>query len=185
MNDIGIDSAASCLRSGGVIAHATEGVWGLACDPHNDEAIERILSIKGRESAKGLLLISSAATDFDAALKELAPKVRAQVLASWPGHVTWLLPGDAYPHCIKGQHSTVACRVPDHAQAREIAAAFGGPIVSTSLNKAGEPPVQDYEQAKAQFLELVDIVVPGQTSGYVGASVILDANGAVVRGESE
>lgn len=183
MNDV--DSAAACLRSGGVIAHATEGVWGLACDPHNDEAIKRILAIKGRESAKGLLLIASATADFDAALQELAPKVRAQVMASWPGHVTWLLPGDAYSQFIKGQHSNVACRVPDHAQAREIAAAFGGPMVSTSLNRAGEPPVQDYERALAQFLELVDMVVPGQTSGYTGASAILDINGAVIRGASE
>ena len=183
MNDVA--SAAACLRSGGVIAHATEGVWGLACDPHNDEAIERILAIKGRESAKGLLLIASATADFDAALQELAPKVRAQVMASWPGHVTWLLPGDAYSQFIKGQHSNVACRVPDHAQAREIAAAFGGPMVSTSLNRAGEPPVQDYERALAQFLELVDMVVPGQTSGYAGASAILDISGAVIRGASE
>ena len=180
-----VDSAAACLRSGGVIAHATEGVWGLACDPHNDEAIERILAIKGRESAKGLLLIASATADFDAALQELAPKVRAQVMASWPGHVTWLLPGDAYSQFIKGQHSNVACRVPDHAQAREIAAAFGGPMVSTSLNRAGEPPVQDYERALAQFLELVDMVVPGQTSGYAGPSAILDISGAVIRGASE
>lgn len=183
MNDI--DSVAACLRSGGVIAHATEGVWGLACDPHNDEAIERILSIKGRESAKGLLLIAGTTADFDAALQELVPKVRAQVMASWPGHVTWLLPGDAYSQCIKGQHSTVACRVPDHAQAREIAAAFGGPIVSTSLNRAGESPVQDYEQARAQFLELVDMVVPGQTAGYAGASAILDVNGSVIREASK
>ena len=183
MNDV--DSAAACLRSGGVIAHATEGVWGLACDPHNDEAIERILAIKGRESAKGLLLIASATADFGAALQELAPKVRAQVMASWPGHVTWLLPSDAYSQFIKGQHSNVACRVPDHAQAREIAAAFGGPMVSTSLNRAGEPPVQDYERALAQFLELVDMVVPGQTSGYAGASAILDISGAVIRGASE
>ena len=55
----------------------------------------------------------------------------------------------------------------------------------TSLNRAGEPPVQDYERAQAQFLELVDIVVPGQTSGYAGASAILDINGAVIRGASE
>ena len=94
MNDV--DSAAACLRSGGVIAHATEGVWGLACDPHNDEAIERILAIKGRESAKGLLLIASASTDFDAALQELTPKVRDQVMESWPGDVTWLLACDDY-----------------------------------------------------------------------------------------
>ena len=115
------------------------------------------------------------------ALRELRPKVRAKVIASWPGHVTWLLPGDAYPQSIKGKHSTVACRVPDHELAREIAAVFGAPIASTSLNRAGEPPVQDLEQARAQFFELVDMVVPGQTSGFIGASAILDVNGSIIR----
>ena len=176
-----IKNAAACLRSGGVIAHATEGVWGLACDPYNNEAIERILVIKGREASKGLLLIASTATEFEVALRELRPKVRAKVIASWPGHVTWLLPGDAYPQRVKGKHSTVACRVPDHEQAREIAAVFGAPIASTSLNRAGEPPVQDHEQARAQFFELVDMVVPGQTSGFIGASAILDVNGSIIR----
>ena len=91
MNEI--DNAAACLQSGGVIAHATEGVWGLACDPYNDDAVRRVLAIKGREAAKGMLLIGGGPTDFQAALEELTPKIMAQVLASWPGHVTWLLPG--------------------------------------------------------------------------------------------
>ena len=50
-------NAAVCLKAGGVIAHATEGVWGLACDPFNRKAVDRILTIKGREAAKGMLLI--------------------------------------------------------------------------------------------------------------------------------
>ena len=183
MNEI--DNAAACLQSGGVIAHATEGVWGLACDPYNDDAVRRVLAIKGREAAKGMLLIGGGPTDFQAALEELTPKIMAQVLASWPGHVTWLLPGDAFPQSIKGQHSTIACRVPDHAQARGIASAFGGPMVSTSLNRAGEPPVQSHAQAVAQFDSVVDVVVPGETQGYVGASAIIDIDGVVIREASE
>lgn len=179
MNDI--DNAAACLQSGGVIAHATEGVWGLACDPFNDDAVSRILAIKGRDAAKGMLLIGGSPTDFHAALEELAPGIMAQVLASWPGHVTWLLPGDAFPQSIKGQHSTIACRVPDHAQARDIATAFGGPMVSTSLNRAGEPAVQSHAQATAQFEGVVDLVVRGKTSGYIGASAIIGLDGAVIR----
>lgn len=173
--------AALCLQSGGVIAHATEGVWGLACDPNNTRAVERILAIKGRESAKGMLLIGACAAAFEEALTALEEPVRAQVLASWPGHVTWLLPGAAYPQTIKGEHSTVACRVPDHQQARQIAAAFGGPMVSTSLNRAGAVPVRSFAQATDQFVGEVDLVVPGHTSGYTGASAIINLDGTVVR----
>ena len=141
--------------------------------------------IKGRDAAKGMLLIGGSPTDFHAALEELAPGIKAQVLASWPGHVTWLLPVDACPQSVKGQHSTIACRVPDHAQARDIVTAFGGPIVSTSLNRAGEPAVQSHAQAAAQFEGVVDMVVRGETSGYVGASAIIGLDGAVIREASE
>ena len=170
-------NAAVCLKAGGVIAHATEGVWGLACDPFNRKAVDRILTIKGREAAKGMLLIGASSDTFDNTLAAMEPDLRARVEASWPGHVTWLLPGDAYPQSIRGQHQTVACRVPDHTQAREIAAAFGGSLVSTSLNRAGEPPVLQYSQAKALFHREVDLVVPGQTAGYTGASAIIDLDG--------
>ena len=175
------DNAAACLSAGGVIAHATEGVWGLACDPNNDNAVRRIISLKGRDADKGLLLIAGSAAVFAGALAAVDADVRTQVVASWPGHVTWLLPGDDYPQTVRGKHSTVACRVPDHAQARQIATAFGGCLVSTSLNRAGESPVLTYAEALATFDDLVDFTVPGETSGYIGPSAIYQLDGSIVR----
>ena len=52
---------------------------------------------------------------------------------------------------------------------------------STSLNRAGEPPVLEYSQAKALFQSEVDLVLPGQTAGYTGASAIIDLDGTVIR----
>ncbi|MDG1703963.1 MAG: L-threonylcarbamoyladenylate synthase [Pseudomonadales bacterium] len=175
------ENAAACLTAGGVIAHATEGVWGLACDPNNEYAVQRIIALKGRDADKGLLLIAGSAQVFAGALSVVEPEVRTRVLASWPGHVTWLLPGDEYPQTIRGKHTTIACRVPDHAQARQIACTFGGCLVSTSLNRAGEPPVMDYRQALATFDNLVDYTVPGEISGYSGPSAIYQLDGSIVR----
>lgn len=176
-----IDDAVTCLLAGGVIAHATEGVWGLACDPNNLTAVHRIIALKGRDAEKGLLLIGASADAFALALEAIEPEFRARVVGSWPGHVTWLLPGDEYPQTVRGKHKTVACRVPDHAQARLIAGSFGGCLVSTSLNRAGEPPVTDYTQALETFGELVDFTVPGETSGYSGPSAIYQLDGSIVR----
>lgn len=176
-----IDNAAACLTAGGVIAHATEGVWGLACDPNDVSAVNRVIALKGRDADKGLLLIGGSADAFAQALATVDPQIKARVLASWPGHVTWLLPGDDYPQTIRGRHATVACRVPDHAQARQIAGTFGGCLVSTSLNRAGEPPVTDYAQAVATFGDLVDLTVPGETNGYSGPSAIYQMDGSIVR----
>ena len=175
------DNAAACLSAGGVIAHATEGVWGLACDPNNELAVQRVIELKGRDADKGLLLIGASSDAFAVALSAVDSAVRARVVASWPGHVTWLLPGEGYPQSIRGKHSTVACRVPGHAQAREIAGTFGGCLVSTSLNRAGEPPVTEYAQALEAFGELVDFTMPGETSGYSGPSEIYHWDGSIVR----
>ena len=109
---IDVVNVAACLRSGGVIAHATEGVWGLACDPANGEALSRILAIKGREAAKGMLLIGASSDAFENVLNRMATDLRAQVEASWPGHVTWLLPGHMYPRSIRDSRLwRVECRI--------------------------------------------------------------------------
>ena len=176
-----VQHAASCLLSGGVIAHATEGVWGFACDPNSDSAIERILKIKGRKADKGMLLLADSATVFEPALNRVSLEVRQRVIDSWPGHITWLLPGEAYPVLIRGSHRTVACRVPDHEQARHICSAFGNAIVSTSLNRTGGSPIVEFSDALRQFEGDVDFIVPGQTSGYLGPSQIRGLDGSMIR----
>jgi len=52
------------LRRGGVIAYATESCFGLGCDPRNARAVRRILALKGRPQAKGLILIGSEFRQF-------------------------------------------------------------------------------------------------------------------------
>jgi Telomere recombination len=56
--------AASVLRGGGIVAHATEAVWGLACDPFDADAVSRLIDLKGRALAKGLIVIASTEADF-------------------------------------------------------------------------------------------------------------------------
>ena len=71
--------------------------------------------------------------------------------------------------------------MPGHAQARALADAFGAPIVSTSANRADEPPAVRQADAVAQFGELVDFVLDGEVEHALGASVIHDLDGRVLR----
>ena len=92
--------------------------------------------------------------------------------------MTWILPDTEYPSWVGGGRATVACRVPDHDQARSIAEKMGRPIVSTSLNLAGEPPLKTYADAVAQFAQWVDLVLPGEIGSAQGPSKILQLEGA-------
>ena len=57
--------AAREIRAGAVIAYPTEAVWGLGCDPWNEEAVDRLLAIKNRSVDKGLILVADNIRQFD------------------------------------------------------------------------------------------------------------------------
>ena len=60
-----IQQTARVVREGGVVAYPTEAVWGLGCDPWNEEAVDRLLALKSRSVNKGLILIADNIRQFD------------------------------------------------------------------------------------------------------------------------
>ena len=71
------------LKSGGVIAYPTEGVWGFGCDPNNQDAINNLLAIKERSYEKGLILISSKFEHFFQ--YSHAEEYKDKLMTKWPG----------------------------------------------------------------------------------------------------
>lgn len=178
-----VAEAAESIVAGGLVAHACEGVWGLACDPMNEAAVRRVLQLKGRPASKGLIVIGAAATDFAPELEPLCAQAAARIRASWPGAVTWLVPNVRFPPWIVGDFPTVAVRVPDHEQARQLAAACGHPLVSTSANRAADPPARTAGEVRRIFGGEIDALLPGAVGDRSVPSTIIDAaTGRVLRG---
>ncbi len=176
--------AASSLRAGGIVAHATEGVWGLACDPFDVDAVERILFLKQRQRAKGLILIGASSTCFAPEMASLSASETQRILASWPGANTWILPSRRFPRPVsvgRGASATVAVRVPGHAQARLLCAAFGGPLISTSANPSGIPAASKSLKVRRWFGRDIDFLLPGQTLGRPGPSRLCTLAGERLR----
>ena len=182
MSEAALRTAVDVLRRGGVVAHASEGVWGLACDPFDADAAAKVLAIKGRDAAKGLLLIAADASGFAPEIEPLDGDTQARIFASWPGATTWVVANHRFDDWITGGRRTVAIRVPGHDQARALASAFGGPLVSTSANRSGEPPALAQQEVQTRLGDAVDYLLPGETGGRRGPSRIVDAaTGAVLR----
>ena len=175
-------TAADVILGGGVVAHALEGVWGFACDPFDQRAVERVLHIKRRPHQKGLLVVAAAAGDFDAELANLTVAARRAVVESWPGAETWVVATGRFPSWITGGRPTVAVRVPGHPQARALARLCGGLIVSTSANVSRFPPAMTELRVRKHFQRRLDFVLPGATRHRMGPSRIrLAADGSVLR----
>lgn len=175
--------AARLLRQGGVLACPTEAVWGLSCDPTNRQAVERLLEMKQRAAAQGLILIAGGMAQLEPLLRDLPPSQRDELEASWPGPVTWLIPHHGrVPHWISGRHATVAVRVTAHPVAAALCQAFGGMLVSTSANPHRRPPARDRLQLLRYFGAELDEILPGALGGAARPSQIRDlASGRQIR----
>ncbi len=179
------DAAAAVLRAGGIVAHPTEAVWGLACDPASQPATLRLLALKRRPVDKGLILVAASAGQLEQVVdwKALPAGRLEEVLASWPGPHTWVVPATAaVPGWIRGVHAGVAVRVTGHAAAAALCNAFGGAIVSTSANAAGAPPPRVPGDFDPVILAGVDAVLEGETGALDRPTAIRDAlTGASLR----
>lgn len=174
--------AVRILHAGGVVAYPTEGVFGLGCDPFDEQAVLRLLAIKCRPMHKGLILIASAPAVVFPLLLPQPEETLAPVLASWPGPSTWILPAaPTVPEWITGGGEGVAVRVTAHPLAAALCRAFGAPLVSTSANKSGRPAARSALGVRRAFGDRVDYVLAGAI-GCAGPSQIRDArDGRLVR----
>lgn len=175
--------ALQVLAAGGVIACPTEAVWGLSCDPQNRFAVQRLLALKDRSPAKGLILVAASEQQLEFLLEPLSRDQRQALAATWPGPATWLVPhGGRVPAWVHGAHDTVAVRVSDHPVVSALCAAWGGPLVSTSANPAGRRPPRMAYQVKRYFGERLDYLLPGAVGNAGRPTQIRDlASGQIIR----
>lgn len=154
----GIAAAVSVLRAGGVVAFPTDTVYGLAVDPRSDAAIARLFALKGRDARAAVPFVIA---DLEQAMLagEFGPRERRLAEAFWPGPLSIVIPPRAaIARSALGGERTVAVRVPAHAVARQLAAAFGFAVTATSANASGRPAAVSADDV-ARALPAVDLLL--------------------------
>ncbi len=178
--------AADVFYQGGILAYPTEAVFGLGCDPDNDLAVQKLLSIKQRSVDKGLILLAS---DYSQLLPYVDDSAinrdnRSKILSCWPGAITQILPANKnISPLLCGVFDTIAVRITDHEDVVALCEQTNKPIVSTSANLAGKSPSNTWQQVQQQFGKEIDFIVKGKTSGLLKPSTIINGlTGEVIRG---
>ena len=147
--------AAKILREGGIVAYPTETVYGLAVDPFSEEALHRLMQAKGRPETNPILCVIAGVEQLDALVAAISPEAQRCMERFWPGPLSLVLPKKSgVPDLLTAGSDRVCVRHPDHATARALCAAFGGPITSTSANRSGEPAVSDLDDLHLEGVEL-------------------------------
>jgi L-threonylcarbamoyladenylate synthase len=172
---LAITRAARVVRAGGVIAYPTEAVFGLGCLPQDRAAVMRVLAIKRRSWRKGLILIGADLAQLERFVVLPPEPRRSEILASWPGPVTWVLEARrGTPRWISGGRNNVAVRLTAHPLARQLCARAGQALVSTSANVSRRPPHRKLLPLRRQLGSVVDYVLAGELGGLSQPTVIRD-----------
>jgi L-threonylcarbamoyladenylate synthase len=168
----------AALKDGEVVAYPTEGVWGIGCDPSNEEALKKLISLKKRSRGKGFILIGSELLHFKKYAEVEDNKTK--LMSKWPGPHTWIVPALEISPLLSGGKKTIALRLSEHKETVNICNAFGGAIVSTSANKEGDKTPSSPEEIKEIFPGIK--VMHGELGGLNKPSKIEDlVTGKVIR----
>jgi L-threonylcarbamoyladenylate synthase len=178
-----ISRAIKVLKRGGIILYPTEGVWGLGCDPFNEIAVRRLLRIKRRSIAKGLILVAADWHQIKSLVKvDLLTCDAIKSRDEQP--ITWVFPATKkVPPSITGKfHSSIAIRITSHQLVKNICQEFGAPLVSTSANLSGDKPVKYLKHITQNIIDRVDYILPGSVGALNRPTQICDVvTGKIIR----
>ena len=165
----------SCLRSGKVVGVPTDTFYGLAVDPVNLMAVERIYEIKTRLKHKPLSLLIESIDQAEELAKSLSEEFYALARKYWPGPLTIIVKaGSRLPLKVTANTGNVALRVPNAKIPLAVVAAAAIPITATSANLSGATECTSAEQVRDQLKDRISIIVDGGTSPRDVASTIID-----------
>jgi L-threonylcarbamoyladenylate synthase len=153
------DEILAVLRRGDTILYPTDTIWAIGCDATNEDAVQRVIDIKGQKPEKGYIILVDSIEMLKQHVRAIHPRVQT-LLAYHARPLTMIY--DTAKNVAPNAHSadgSVAIRIVQDAFCRELIRQFGKPIVKTSANIVGQKYPTVYGEIRSDILEKVDKVV--------------------------
>jgi len=157
------------VHGGGVAIFPSDGVYGLACDPLREDAIERIHALKGRSGRTPSAVLFFSPLAMREVVSSLGPRTRDALGALLPGPVTLVVanPERRFPNACRDDPERLGLRL------------IGGPLAGagcavfqTSANRSGEPPAADFAAVDPGLVDGVDLAIDGGALGGMPSTVV-------------
>ncbi len=166
--------AAEALLRGAVVALPTDTLYGLSATLSHDGAVRRIAAIKRAPDDRRFIVLASSIEMVADYVASFGGSSRQELSTRGPAPLTVILP--AGPRCPAWVGPTVAMRVPAWEPLRVVVERVGEPIVSTSVNRTGESPLDDAQTILRELGDDIDAVFE-RVGGGGEASTIVDVCG--------
>jgi L-threonylcarbamoyladenylate synthase len=175
--------ALAVLRAGGVILYPTDTIWGLGCDATRDDAVEKVLRLKGRDEGKGFVVLLDAMESLGRYVKRV-PDLAWDLVGYSTKPLTVIYPeGLNVSPRVTAPDGSLAVRVTAHPFCRALTARLGKPLVSTSANRSGAPFPGTFgavdEALRAQVDYVVNLPAEKNRAGRPSAILRLGVDGTI------
>lgn len=154
-----VENSLKILSKGGVILYPTDTVWGLGCDATNEEAVNKLIQIKGKKTGSGLIILLASERDI---LKYVTqPDLTVFDYLNGAGKPTTVIyeGGTGVAESVLASDGSIAIRLTKDEFCRHVIKRFKKPIVSTSANIHGEHTPQAFAGVAEKIMEQVDYIV--------------------------
>lgn len=161
---------------GGVFVYPTDTIYGFGANPLNDGAIQRINVIKGREKWKRYILLINCIDDLKRYVELSSEKHFDYLLSIWPNPVSVVLKlNNEMKKLFKSE--TSAFRIPNHRFCNQFLNELKMPLISTSVNRTEEEPLNDVSLITEIFGNEVDAIFYNKKKSFFQASTLIDLTG--------
>ena len=170
--------AADMLRRGEVIAIPTDTFYGLAANPFDRYAIDKVFAIKGRSKASPLLLLVNSLAMAAELSSNPLPLFYSLAGRFWPGPLTIVVDASPkLPSAVTAGTGRIGLRLPAAPIPVALIEAAGIPITATSANLTGQKECRTALEVESALGERLPLIVDGGASDASMASTVLGLEG--------
>lgn len=163
------------IRNGQVLGMPTDTFYGLAADPYNLRAVDRVYEIKSRSHHKPLSLLIGSVDQAEELAKPLPEEFYALARRFWPGPLTMIVQAaPRLPLKVTANTGNIAIRVPAAEIPMAVIRQAGVPITATSANLSGATECTTANEVRDQLADRIGLIVDGGPSPRSVASTIVD-----------
>ena len=154
-----LKKACDVLRKGGLILYPTDTIWGIGCDATNEEAVQRVYTLKQRADNKAMLLLLGNEARLESYVQEV-PEIAWSLIEVADLPLTLIYPGarNLAPNLI-AEDGSVGIRITREEFSRRLCEQFRRPVVSTSANISGQPAPHTFQEIAEEIKQGVDYIV--------------------------
>ncbi len=173
-----VKRAAEILRSGGLVAFATETVYGLGADALDPSALARVFEVKQRPRIDPIIAHTAELDDALPLVRSMPAPALHLAERFWPGPLTLVLEkSDKVPDLLTAGLPSVAVRVPNHPLALELICAARVPVAAPSANMFGSISPTSAVHVAEQLGDRIDYILDGGPCKVGVESTVIDCSG--------